>query len=165
MSDILRSPTTNNAILLQPRSASHTFAIAALNVFWPQRIVLNNAHPAVSFPSDETWRGDNPNVALIVRNPVERFRSMCAHRSERTLEEHLAWPTYGPLLQGNFAKYFRFENQLDEAAEWLGLPTPLPQEDATDPALKPNLTPEQEARVREMYADDIALWESLKENK
>jgi hypothetical protein len=47
------------------------------------------------------------------------------------------------------------------AAEWLGLPTPLPQEDASDPALKPTLTPEQEARVCEIYAADISLWESL----
>jgi len=28
-------------------------------------------------------------------------------------------------------------------------------------ASKPLLTPEQEARVREIYAADIALWESL----
>ncbi|NBW19292.1 MAG: hypothetical protein EBR82_66085 [Caulobacteraceae bacterium] len=86
---------------------------------------------------------------------------MCAHRPERTLEEHLAEPFYGPLPKGNFARYFRFEDQLNEAAEWLGLPTPLPQEDASDPALKPTLTAEQEARVRELFAHDIALWQSL----
>jgi len=68
---------------------------------------------------------------------------------------------YGPLPTGNFARYFRFEDQLNEAAEWLGLPTPLPQEDATNEADKPTLTAEQEARLREIYADDVALWESL----
>ncbi|NBW22116.1 MAG: hypothetical protein EBR82_80610 [Caulobacteraceae bacterium] len=86
---------------------------------------------------------------------------MVAHRPERTLEEHLAQPVYGPLPKGNFVRYFKFETELDEAAEWLGLPAPLPREDATDPALKPTLTPEQETRVREIFADDIALWESL----
>ena len=86
---------------------------------------------------------------------------MCAHKPERTLEEHLESPLYGPLPQGSFVRYFRFEDQLDEAAAWLGLPTPLPQEDATSEASKPTLTPEQEARVREIYAADIALWESL----
>jgi hypothetical protein len=86
---------------------------------------------------------------------------MVAHRRWRTLEEHLDSPVYGPLPQGDFSRYFRFEDQLDAAAEWLGLPTPLPQEDATNEAAKPALTPEQEARVREIYADDIALWESL----
>ena len=90
---------------------------------------------------------------------------MVAHKPEKTLREHLAVPAYPPLPEGPFFRYFRFEDQLEEAAEWLGLPTPLPQEDATDPALKPNLTPEQEAKVREIYADDIALWDSLKENK
>jgi hypothetical protein len=86
---------------------------------------------------------------------------MCAHRPSRTLAEHLDSPSYGPLPTGNFSRYFRFEDQINEAAAWLGLPTPLPQEDATDEADKPILTAEQEARVREIYADDIALWESL----
>jgi hypothetical protein len=85
---------------------------------------------------------------------------MIAHR-HLDVDEQLQNPFYGPLPQGNFARYFRFEDQLDGAAEWLGLPTPLPVEDATDEADKPVLTPEQEARVREIYAADIALWESL----
>jgi len=86
---------------------------------------------------------------------------MCAHVPGRPLEEHLAQPVYGPLPQGNFVRYFRFEDQLNDAAEWLGLPTPLPHEDATDPAAKPVLTPDQEARVRQIFAADIALWESM----
>jgi hypothetical protein len=131
-----------------------------MQAFWPE-IEIGNYHPAAFFGTQEFWDGTNQNVALIVRNPIERFRSMCAHRPERTLEEHLANPVYGPLPKGSFVRYFLFEDQLDAAAEWLGLPTPLPQEDATDPALKPVLTPEQEARVIEIYADDIVLWESL----
>jgi hypothetical protein len=117
-------------------------------------------HPANAFPSDENWDGTNPNVGLIVRHPVERFRSMIAHR-HLNVDEQLDSPMYGPLPQGTFVRYFRFESELDAAAEWLGLPTPLPQEDATDEAAKPTLTPEQEARVREIYAADIALWNSL----
>jgi hypothetical protein len=85
---------------------------------------------------------------------------MIAHKN-LTVDAQLARPMYGPLTQGNFVRYFRFEDQLDDAAEWLGLQTPLPQEDATSEANKPTLTPEQESRVREIYADDIALWESL----
>jgi hypothetical protein len=45
--------------------------------------------------------------------------------------------------------------------EWLGLPTPSPQLNEEAEELKPTLTPEQEARVREIYSDDIVLWESL----
>ena len=157
MSEFLVSPVTGNCVLLTPRSGSHSLARAALTAWYPDA-PPPEGHPAQSLPVIIDWP-DCP-VAIIVRNPVERFRSMCAHR-HLDVDEQLASPMYGPLPQGDFVRYFRFENELDAAAEWLGLPTPLPQEDATDPALKPSLTPEQEARVREIYAADIALWESL----
>ena len=157
MSEFLVSPTTNNCILLTPRSGSHSLAAAALAAWYPDA-PPSEGHPAQSLPLVLDWP-DCP-VGLIVRNPVERFRSMIAHR-HLDVDEQLQNPFYGPLPQGNFARYFRFEDQLDGAAEWLGLPTPLPVEDATDEADKPVLTPEQEARVREIYAADIALWESL----
>ena len=162
MGNLLRAPN-GNAVVLTPRSGSHSLAVAALASFWPDAPVDARYHPAASFPLDQqwSWTGTEPNAALVVRNPVERFRSMCAHKPERTIEEHLSRPVYGPILQGDYVRYFRFEDQLNECAEWLGLSTPLPQEDATDEADKPTLTPEQEARVREIYADDIALWESL----
>ena len=158
MSEFLVSPVTGNCVLLTPRSGSHSLARAALTAWYPDA-PPPEGHPAQSLPVIIDWP-DCP-VALIVRTPVERFRSMVAHRPERTLEEHLAEPFYGPLPKGNFVRYFRFENELDAAAEWLGLPTPLLHEDATDPATKPTLTQEQEARVRELFADDIALWESI----
>jgi len=160
VSNILRSPN-GNGIHLAPRSGSNSLSIAAFAAFWPDIAMPANVHPANAFPIDENWDGGNANVGLIVRNPVERFRSMCAHRPERTLEEHLDAPVYGPLPTGNFARYFRFEDQLDTAAEWLGLPTPLIHEDKSDPNKKPNLTSEQEAIVRTIYAKDIELWESL----
>jgi hypothetical protein len=162
MSEILRSPTTGKAIYLTPRSGSHSLALSAMQTFWPD-IVVENDHPSTQFGVEEWWDGTNVDVALVVRNPVERFRSMCAHRPQRTLEQHLDQPVYGTLPSGNFVRYFRFEDQLDAAAEWLGLPIPLSQEDATSEADKPILTPEQEARVREIYAVDIALWESLQQ--
>jgi len=160
MSQVLRSPN-GNAILLAPRSGSHSLALVAMKTFWPDITVKDEGHPAWYFGVEQNWPEDGHQCGIVVRNPIERFRSMVVHRPERTLEEHLAEPVYGPLPQGNFVKYFRFENELDAAAEWLGLPTPLPREGATDPAAKPDLTPEQEARVREIFADDIALWESL----
>ena len=158
MAQVIISPITANAILLTPRSGSHSLATAALKSWYPDRVVPQDYHPAVALP--QAW-DCSAELALIVRNPLERFRSMVASRPQRSLEDHLACPIYMPLPNGNFAKYFRFEDQLNEAAKWLGLPTPLPHEDATDLALKPVLTPEQESRVREIYADDIVLWESL----
>jgi hypothetical protein len=159
MGEVLRSPVTGNAIVLTPRSGSHSLASSALAAWYPDAIVPDGQHPAGSL-TPEAWNGE-AGLGLIVRNPIERFRSMCAHRPSRTIDEHLDSPAYGPLPQGDFARYFKFESELDAAAEWLGLPTPLPHEDASDEADKPTLTPEQEARVREIYADDVALWESL----
>ena len=160
MGNVIRSPVSGRAVALRERSGSHSLAVAAAQAWWPESLTPDLAHPAAAAPL-ENWFGENPNTCLVVRNPIERFRSAVAKHSERTLEEHLNSPVYRPLPKGNFVKYFRFEDQLDAAAEWLGLPTPLPHEDASDPALKPDLTPEQEARVREMFADDIILWESL----
>jgi hypothetical protein len=131
-----------------------------MQTFWPEISIEDAGHPAWYFGAQQNWPEDGHNCGLIVRNPVERFRSMIARR-HLDVDEQLDNPFYGPLPTGNFARYFRFEDQIDAAAEWLGLPTPLPVEDATDEADKPVLTPEQEARVREIYAADIALWESL----
>ena len=160
MSNILRAPN-GNGLFMTPRSGSHTFALAAMQAFWPE-VPVGDAHPAAYFGVQEDWDGTNKNLAIMVRNPVERFRSMIGKHGfsvEQQLSE--SEPFYPPLLKHDFVRYFRFETQLDAAAEWLGLPTPLPHEDASDEAAKPTLTPEQEARVREIYADDIALWESL----
>jgi hypothetical protein len=159
MGNILRSPN-GNAVLMTPRTGSHALAKAALIHFWPDLWQEDDDHPAALLPVDEGWDGSNSSVAIVVRNPVERFRSMIAHR-HLDVDEQLTNPMYGPLPQGTFDRYFRFENQLNDAAAWLGLPTPLPQEDATEETDKPTLTAEQESRVREIYATDIALWESL----
>jgi len=163
MGDLLRCPN-NNAIVLTPRTGSHSLCEAALLSFWPEAPRIDYAHPAASLPNQEFYP-ENTNLAnlvgIVVRNPIERFRSMCAHKPERSIQEHLENPVYGPLPSGHFDKYFRFEDQLQECANWLGITTPLEQIDPTEPSSKPDLTPEQEARVREIYSDDIVLWESL----
>ena len=60
--------------------------------------------------------------------------------------------------------YFRFPDQLNNCAEWLGLPTPVPQLNEEAEESKPFLTQEQENAIRVMYAEDISLWESLRQN-
>jgi hypothetical protein len=87
---------------------------------------------------------------------------MIAHRN-LNIDEQLVRPIYGPIQQGNFVRYFRFEDQLDIAAEWLGLSTPLSQEDATNQVDKPILTQEQENIVKQIYANDLTLWQSLQQ--
>jgi hypothetical protein len=162
MGNILRSPINNNAILLTPRTGSHSLVLAAIVQWWPDTVLEDSIqHPACWILHQESYEGGiTENVGLIVRNPVERFRSTIAHRN-LNIDEQLIRPMYGPLPEGNFIRYFRFEDQLDIAAEWLGLQTPLPIEDATDPSDKPILTPEQGSKVRSIFAKDIELWESL----
>lgn len=150
--------SNGRAIALIPRSGSHSIAAAMLASFYPDLPVTAGQHPAASYPAIDHAGA----VCAIVRNPVERFRSMVAHAGT-SVEEQLARPRYGAeFTHGTqFDRLFRFEDQLQECAGWLGITVPLPHLDATEPAEKPILNPEQEYRVREIYAADIALWESL----
>lgn len=165
MGDILKSPTNGRCVVFIPRSGSHSLALTALVTWFPDK----HSEYLAAVATGETWHPaafipapiNADEVAMVVRNPVERFRSMCSHRPDRSIDEHLNSPCYGPLPPGPFARLFRFEDQLNACAEWLGLPVPLPQEDATEEANKPTLSEEQLTRVREIFADDIALWESL----
>jgi len=72
MSDVFRTPN-GNAILLTPRSGSHSLALTAMQAFWPNITVQTEGHPAWYFGNQENWLGDNANIA---HNPIERFRSM-----------------------------------------------------------------------------------------
>jgi hypothetical protein len=107
-------------------------------------------------------------LCCMVRDPIERFRSSCA-RQQCNVEEGLSrsvwdvhfWSlkTMGLLQEG--VTYFRFPDQLNDCAAWLGLSTPVPQLNEEADESKPILTPEQELAVRAAYADDIVLWKSL----
>ncbi len=155
MPSILTSPNGNSIILI-PRSGSHSIAMAMLQSFYPDIEITDSYHPAYFYPTSQ----DNGQKCVIVRNPIERFRSMVAHRN-RTVEEQLENPIYGCEFCHitNYDRAFLFETQLQDCANWLGITVPLPHLDASEN--KPILTPEQENRVREIYAIDIELWESL----
>lgn len=159
MGDILKAPN-GNCLKLVPRCASHSMAAAALQSFWPDVSLDGVSHPAAALPEQIDFDGTQDNLAVIVRNPVERFRSMVLHTGS-TVDDQLDRPRYRPLPQHAFVKAFLFETQLQDCADWLGITVPLPQIDASDESDKPTLTPEQEARIREIYSADIALWESL----
>ena len=156
----------NRYLRLIPRSASHAIAVAWMAekeednyLNWQQAGGLHPARYLTEQISDYELPA-NAELGVIVRNPIERFRSMVA-KHDQTLEEQLANPRYQALPPLPFTIFFRFEDQLQLCAAWLGITQPLLQIDPTEPADKPDLTTEQEIRVREIYAADIALWESL----
>ena len=111
---------------------------------------------------------DIADLCCLVRDPVERFRSSCA-RQNVSVEEGLLlknndvhfWSLEDMGLLTEGVTYFKFPDRINECAEWLGLETPIPQLNEEAEESKPILTPEQEALVREIYADDIVLWENL----
>jgi hypothetical protein len=166
MGDILVG-TNNRRLALVPRSGSHSIVVAWMQHYEPEEYNEwfesgSQSHPANFLRQQEVSEPRRAYSALgvVVRNPVARFCSMIAHRN-LAIEQQLQLPLYPPIQPLSYTHFFRFENQLQECAEWLGIAPPIPVLAESDEDNKPNLTPEQEARVRELFADDIALWESL----
>jgi hypothetical protein len=164
MGSILKG-TNDRHLALATRSGSHSIVAAWLQQFEPINYAAwqeGGMHPA-RYLQEQLSDYEMPSgatLAVIVRNPVERFRSMVA-RHGLSVDEQIAAPMYGALPQLPFTNYFRFEDELQACAEWLGLTLPIPVLAESGEADKPTLTAEQEAAVRQIYAADIALWESL----
>jgi hypothetical protein len=166
-----------------PRSGTSSLAAAALQRFFPDKWENQTngaAHRALPFSIDDKWR----DCVIVVRNPVERFVSLCARTGtppctalgrlywvlgagaklaiDRADIEHTSvdWLYhYSPLSSRiENCELFPF-SRLGDAAACLGLPS-LPHINYMTE--KPLLTHEHEQIVREIYASDIALWESLR---
>ena len=123
-------------------------------------------------------------VALIVREPVDRFCSAVGFMNliercgpvedilDDLINEHGNLDNLRGTVAGNFhfrpqtrfrgdITHFRMD-QLQECADFLGIKVPLETINKTKNE-KPVLTAEQEDLVRDYYADDMALWESIQE--
>jgi hypothetical protein len=116
---------------------------------------------------------DSPfNPIIPVRDPVERFRSACAQEG-RTVKEALAKCEAGDFSMHfepvttwliTDSRLFRFPDHLQDIADLLGIDEIPPVNDsATNNGPKPDLTPEELARVEAIYTDDIALFGSITE--
>jgi hypothetical protein len=166
-----------------PRSGTSSLGAAAVQQFFPDLWCGQTdgmAHRALPFAIDEQWQ----ECMVVVRDPVERFKSLCARTGTPAKESlvKIYWGLglgrkqsacrscveqtsvdwlyhYYPISPriGSGCKMFPFE-RLADAAATLGLAS-LPHINAMQD--KPTLTDEEAAAVREIYADDIALWESL----
>jgi len=119
---------------------------------------------------------DRP-VIVLVRDPVERFRSAMAQSGIKHIDPFLRHLLEGGNLLHDFHfkptssyikakgdyRLFRFPEDLDQATELSGLTTPLPivNDGESNNQLKEDFTEEQLQIIREVYAEDIALRESL----
>jgi hypothetical protein len=110
------------------------------------------------------------NPIIPVRDPVERFRSACAQEG-KTAEEALNLLDEGEASthfrkQSDFligdCTLYKFPEHIVALATAIGLDgIPEVNTSETNNGPKPDLTPEQLARVEALYADDIALYESI----
>lgn len=181
--------TPNHSVALNAKVASSTLARAIIAAFHPEEenLIQTAAYPEGKGPDTNQvqWlcpkeKEPSKPVVLIVREPVARFRAAMAQvnltdvevaltaleqdgeipfpRRQRRLrnDEHFKQQN---LLAQPAAKVFRLED-LDAAATYIGLSLPLPViNEASRP--KPDLTPEQEARVLAYYAADKALYAAI----
>lgn len=185
--------TPSVAFFATPRSGSTALVGAILEKYHPDlKIMADNAHapeghrgmPQGVAPRLKDYNGET--IVFPVRDPVERFRSafafrqrLCDNTGKETVDEVLdiigaqdpqaVDPHFR--LQNVFFKelqaeareiqVFQFPRDLSELAVALTLDaTPTPDHVSET---KPDLTPTQIARVQEIYADDIALYESITE--
>lgn len=178
--------TPNYSVAMNAKVASSTLARAIVRDFHPheENLVQTAAYPEGKGPDTNLihWmcpKESEPSqpVVLIVREPVERFRSAMAQTRLTDVDAALASLEEGTLIEmprragdlrsnAHFARQsvfletpltaFRLED-LELAAGLIGiqLPMPLINEGSGE---KPVLTADQEARVLAYYQEDSELY-------
>lgn len=186
----LDTPDAALALNYKVGSASLSRAVIAahhpdveLMLHTPAGTGKGTAYPAGKSADDTRWQGacpkvdpkDRPTTLLLVRDPIEKFRSACVEEKVGDVDAKLAQLEAGDfrgvhflpqsrLLEGNEIKLYIFPADLEDLATEAGLAWPLPDIDGGNvDGDKPTLTPEQTSRLEAIYADDIALYESIAE--
>jgi len=190
------TPTHNIAIVSKVGSSSLNSAI--LTTYYPEKITISVGAPIPHVDmlnrarSPKTHRPNLP-VLMLVRDPIERFRSACTEvaivyeQLDPTEAEFVVWvdqmldkletvgmetrkdyhfcPQVNWLYAGSTIKLYSYPADMDAIAAEAGLPVPLPVINSAEDQdrVKPVLTASQIARVEAFYADDIALFSSISE--
>lgn len=162
------------ALALVTRSGSH----ALMNLMLPsdhiktqpEHLKEERWHPIMNLQGHDLILGlPECEVCCMVRNPIDRFRSACARRN-KTVEEGLLedevhfWTMESMGLLNDKIKYFLFPEQINECANWLGLPTPVLRLNEEKDYKKPSLNEKQLELVIKQYYNDNELYKKLKEN-
>jgi hypothetical protein len=112
-------------------------------------------------------------IMVMVRNPVERFRSACARRNKtfneafeiRDEDVHF-WSLDSMGLIGLNLNYYLFPEQINlfrRQRSGVGQSSPVPRLNEEKESKKPNFTNEQIGILKDVYKNDIALYNRLKE--
>ena len=169
----------NNHVAMIPKAGSSAIARAILFAIKPNyvvRSVSNDQAKVEASLNKPKWQAliqktDAPvNPIVPVRDPVERFRSACAQEG-KTAEEALTKCEAGD-FSGHFkpvttwliteSRIYKFPEHIDDIATALGLDgIPSVNDSETNNGPKPDLTESELARVQAIYADDIALFDSI----
>lgn len=178
-------------MVLNAKVGTSTFARAIIKKYYPEidETILSVHYPNGENADTRQWQmmvpyrinPDRPVVCLI-RDPVDRFRSAMAQVgltdvdaaiSELNTEAGLyGRRNMGKLVENvHFVKqstikgspiyYFRFPDQVDEAAAVLGLDLPLVIINENTRGDKPDVTEAQAEAIRQFYTEDYNLWSSL----
>jgi len=115
----------------------------------------------------------------VIRDPIDRFISSYALSTGGVpawlpVDQFIEWlikqdktklnPHFMPQVnlvgipEPTGIVYFDFAKDLTPMAVALGLPTPLPSVNVTDPSNKPTLTADQVTTLQNFYSDDMALY-------
>ena len=108
-------------------------------------------------------------MCAMFRDPIQRFISGCA-QTNRTIAEGIVElqnervdihirSQHSYLSELRETKLFKFPDQIDECAQWLELPTPVPTLNVSKE--KPVATEEEIAWLREYYKRDIEIFNAL----
>lgn len=176
--------TPTAALAVNFKVASSTLARAVMEAHHPAVVAQLTDPTRTHYPEGANidsvrWQGICPKVApsernltlVLVREPVDKFISACAEVGVTDIPAKLTELEAGEnkdmhffpqsrLLYGN-NKLYRFPLDLDALATDAGLALPLPDIDGGADKPKPTLTTAQKNRVKAIYADDLALFDSI----
>jgi hypothetical protein len=170
----------NKGLALVTRSGSHTLFKAILEEFYPQ----NNQSEQVLVHEHDRWHPvmnlsdihdlsmfeiTNLEYAVMVRDPIERFRSSCA-RVGCTVGEGLGmhnenvhfWSMKSMgILESPNVKYFKFPEQISQCAIYLGLTNPVSHLNQENIDKKPILNQTDIIQIQQYYAEDLMIYNNL----
>ena len=176
---------------LNAKVGTSTFARAIIKKYYPEidDEILSAHYPEGESADTRQWQmrlpyrinPDKPVVCLI-RDPVERFRSAMAQVALNDVdaainELNTESGIYGrnntgklvenvhfvkqSTIKGSPIYYFRFPDQVDEAAAFLGLDLQLVIINENTRNDKPEVNETQAEAIRQFYIEDYNLWKSL----